>query len=362
MDERPHTENWLTAADCARRIGLSVRALRVYEQHGLIAPRRSGKSWRLYGPDDIARLNEVLALKSLGLSLSSIAELLKDRPTDLMRLLEMQQGALRATQERAQRGLATIGAVQSKIAAGLAVSIDDLTKLAKEMNMADVSRDTIAWKRYEQNRPRTEVPVDKALYDTYAGAYRFADRGGYYFVVSRDGHLFTRPVGQMEVEIFPESETEFFVKALPVQVTFIRENDGSVNSLVHHQGGADFKAFRVDPAAANAAEAELENRQRNKIPQPHSEELLRRVIAEHLRGEPNYDAMSPPLAELAREQKDLVRGGLQAAGPLQSLTFRGVGQSGIDVYDARFANNNMEWGIDVGEDGKISALYFRDSP
>ena len=85
MDKRLHTENWLTAADCSRRIGLSVRALRVYEQHGLVTPRRTGKSWRLYGPDDIARLNEVLALKSLGLSLSSIAELLKDRPTDLLR-------------------------------------------------------------------------------------------------------------------------------------------------------------------------------------------------------------------------------------------------------------------------------------
>lgn len=86
MDERPTTETWLTAAECARRIGLSVRALRVYERHGLIAPRRTSKSWRLYGATDITRLNEVLALKSLGLSLSHIAELLQGRPTDLGRL------------------------------------------------------------------------------------------------------------------------------------------------------------------------------------------------------------------------------------------------------------------------------------
>ena len=362
MDERLHTENWLTAADCARRIGLSVRALRVYEQHGLIAPRRTGKSWRLYGPDDLARLNEVLALKSLGLSLSSIAELLKDRPTDLMRLLEMQQEALRGAQERAQRGLATIGAVQSKIAAGISVSIDDLTKLAREINMADVSHDTVAWKRYEQNRPRIEVPVDEALYDDYAGAYRFADRGGYYFVVSRDGHLFTRVIGQQDIEIYPESETQFFMKALPVQVAFIRDPDGSVNNLVHHQGGAEFKAARVDPAAAAAAEAELDRRRREKVPQPHSAEVLGRVIAEYVRGEPDYDAMSPPLAELAREQKDVVKSGLQLAGPLETLKFKGVGQSGVDVYDAVFANATMEWGIEIGDDGKISTLYFRDSP
>ena len=126
MDARAKTEQWLTPADCARRIGLSVRALRIYEEHGLIAPRRTGKSWRLYGPDDIARLNEVLALKSLGLSLARIGELLKGRPPDLGRLLDMQHHALREVQDRAQRGLATIGVLQSKIAAGDTASVDAL--------------------------------------------------------------------------------------------------------------------------------------------------------------------------------------------------------------------------------------------
>src|ERR1700759_867420 len=126
MDDRPNIETWLTTAECARRIGLSVRALRVYERHGLIAPRRTGKSWRLYGAGEIARLNEVLALKSLGLSLARIGELLKGRPTDLGRLLEMQREALQEARQRTERGLATIEAVQAKIAAGAAVSIDDL--------------------------------------------------------------------------------------------------------------------------------------------------------------------------------------------------------------------------------------------
>src|SRR3569833_1575645 len=99
MDARLHAEQWLTAADCARRIGLSVRALRVYEQHGLVAPRRPGKSWRLYGPDNIARLNVVLALKSLCLSLCNIANLLKGQPTDMVRLLAMQQEAQRSVQD-----------------------------------------------------------------------------------------------------------------------------------------------------------------------------------------------------------------------------------------------------------------------
>ena len=362
MDDRPQSETWLTAAECARRIGLSVRALRVYELHGLIAPRRTEKRWRLYGASDIARLNEVLALKSLGLSLSHIAQLLRGQPTDLGRLLDMQRETLREARQRSERGLATIEAVREKLAAGNAATIDDLITLAKESGMADISHDTVAWRRYEQARPRTEVAIDKALYADYAGSYELGDDGTYYFVIARDGHLFTRVIGQQAIEIFPESETQFFMKALPVQVTFVRDADGAVNKLVHHQSGAEIEARRVDPAIAAAADAELERRKRDRIPQPKSEETLRRVIAEHLRGEPDYNAMSPVLAELAREQKDLVVEALKSAGSLKALTFRGVGQSGADVYDARFQDGEMEWGIMTGLDGKITTLYFRDLP
>lgn len=93
MDHRPQDEVWLTAAECARRTGVSVRALRLYERHGLLTPRRTGKQWRLYGAGDIARLNEVLTLKALGLSLSSISSLLKGHPTDLARVLALKNAA-----------------------------------------------------------------------------------------------------------------------------------------------------------------------------------------------------------------------------------------------------------------------------
>ncbi|MCA1444597.1 MerR family transcriptional regulator [Ensifer sp. IC4062] len=47
---------WLTAAECGERLGLTVR--RLYENRGLISPRRTGKNWRLYGAEEFARLNE----------------------------------------------------------------------------------------------------------------------------------------------------------------------------------------------------------------------------------------------------------------------------------------------------------------
>ena len=73
-------DTWLTAAQCAKRVGLTVRALRLYEQTGLIHPRRTDTNWRLYGAREIARLNEILTLKRLGLSLQHIARLLAGQP------------------------------------------------------------------------------------------------------------------------------------------------------------------------------------------------------------------------------------------------------------------------------------------
>ena len=249
MEHRLPQQVWLTAAECARRIGLSVRALRLYERHGLVTPHRTDKQWRLYGAAEIARLNEVLILKALGLSLASISSLLKGHPTDLTRVLALQREALSETRTRAERGLAMIDAVQATMAAAGTVSIDDLMNLARETTMTDSSKDAIAWRRYEQNRPRTEVEIDKALYAAYAGSFQL-ENGPFYVVSHRDGRLFTRVIGQSEIEIFPEAVDHFFMKALPVQVTFVRDAAGKVASLIHHQNGEDTSALPVDPATA----------------------------------------------------------------------------------------------------------------
>jgi DNA-binding transcriptional MerR regulator len=66
----------LSPSETARRFGVSVKALRLYEQRGLLTPLRTEAGWRTYGPDQIARLHQILALKRLGLPLARIAALL----------------------------------------------------------------------------------------------------------------------------------------------------------------------------------------------------------------------------------------------------------------------------------------------
>ncbi len=68
-------ESTYTISDLAREFALTTRAIRFYEDEGLIAPTRQGRA-RVYGERERVRLKLVLRGKRLGLALAEIAELL----------------------------------------------------------------------------------------------------------------------------------------------------------------------------------------------------------------------------------------------------------------------------------------------
>jgi len=59
----------------ARLAGVTVKTLHYYERRGLLAPRRTRAGYRRYTLRDLARLERIIALKSLGLPLKDIARL-----------------------------------------------------------------------------------------------------------------------------------------------------------------------------------------------------------------------------------------------------------------------------------------------
>ena len=72
--------HFLTIREVREELGVTLRALRFYEAQGLIAPTR--KSWhRFYHTTDVERLRAIMRLKSLGLSLREIREVLQS-PAD----------------------------------------------------------------------------------------------------------------------------------------------------------------------------------------------------------------------------------------------------------------------------------------
>ena len=124
----------LSPAETARHFALSIKALRLYESRGLLKPLRTEAGWRVYGPDQIARLHQIIALKRLGLSLAKIGEIL-GRADALGPVLALQEEVLEREGARLTRALALVRAARAKLGSGQALSIDDLANLTKETVM-----------------------------------------------------------------------------------------------------------------------------------------------------------------------------------------------------------------------------------
>ena len=74
MPPRADSPNY-TISDLAREFALTTRAIRFYEDEGLLAPRRNGQR-RVYGERERVRIKLILRGKRLGLALAEIRELL----------------------------------------------------------------------------------------------------------------------------------------------------------------------------------------------------------------------------------------------------------------------------------------------
>jgi len=156
----------MTAAECARRTGLTVRALRVYERRGLIKPARSAKGWRVYGPDELIRLNTVVALKDFGLTLAQIRKAFGASPPALAQILDMQLKAWSARQLAAQHAIGAIHAALGRLQSDTPLTVDELCELLRNADMSNlqaITRELInenitpeqerTWMTYWSQRP-----------------------------------------------------------------------------------------------------------------------------------------------------------------------------------------------------------------
>jgi CubicO group peptidase (beta-lactamase class C family) len=106
---------------------------------------------------------------------------------------------------------------------------------------------------YERPLARKVAAIDPRIYDAYAGRYQLEPKVIATIARERD-HLMIELTDQPRIEMFPESETVFFLKIADATITFLKDEKGKVNALVIHQGGRDVKAKRLEaesPARAN---------------------------------------------------------------------------------------------------------------
>ena len=86
-----------TITELSREFSVTARAIRFYEDKGLIAPQRNGQQ-RVFSPRDRARLKLILQGKRVGFSLSEIGEML-----DLYDLGDRRETQLRHTRQKFER-------------------------------------------------------------------------------------------------------------------------------------------------------------------------------------------------------------------------------------------------------------------
>jgi uncharacterized protein len=97
----------------------------------------------------------------------------------------------------------------------------------------------------QQPKP-AEVKIDPAKFDDYVGQYMFPDNPDVVFSFFREGEKFyVQPTNQGRLEIFPASETKFFLKQIDADTTFIRDAQGKVTSILWRQYGRERTARKT---------------------------------------------------------------------------------------------------------------------
>jgi DNA-binding transcriptional MerR regulator len=120
---------FLNPSAAAQRLGVSAKALRLYEQHGLITPGRTAAGWRVYGPDEMTRAAEIVTLRALGLSLRQIARVLGDDPRGLEPALAAHQATLESRIRQLAGAIEKVRELRAGLARGKAPTAKELAHL-----------------------------------------------------------------------------------------------------------------------------------------------------------------------------------------------------------------------------------------
>jgi hypothetical protein len=106
---------------------------------------------------------------------------------------------------------------------------------------------------YVAEKPKQLARIDPQLFDTYAGKYDLGNNRLY--IVTREAN---RYFGQMpngwKGEMFPASETKFFIPEAEAQILFVKDEKGEVVELLREQSGYVTHCKKVKDGAAGSGQ------------------------------------------------------------------------------------------------------------
>lgn len=89
---------------------------------------------------------------------------------------------------------------------------------------------------------KKEITVPEKVLKTYAGEYQQEER--ILEIELKDGGLWGAPQGQNKRQLFAESTTKFYLKDLPIQLTFQKDKKGIVTGLQMQQGDGPIRDMK----------------------------------------------------------------------------------------------------------------------
>jgi D-alanyl-D-alanine-carboxypeptidase/D-alanyl-D-alanine-endopeptidase len=94
-------------------------------------------------------------------------------------------------------------------------------------------------------KEHNQIVVAPKIFDGYVGRYQLAPN--FILTISREGdRFFTQATGQPKIEIFAETEREYFLKVVDAQISFVIDGSGHATELILHQGGLYQRAKRIE--------------------------------------------------------------------------------------------------------------------
>lgn len=131
--------NW-KVGELAKLTGLTIRTLRYYDQIGLYSPSDySQGGYRLYNESDLSRLQQILALKDLGLSLEEIKTVLDNEAYNPTEMISLQINRLKENIRIQQKLLKELQNISSLMQVNKPVTVKDFTKLLSMMKKSHQS-------------------------------------------------------------------------------------------------------------------------------------------------------------------------------------------------------------------------------
>lgn len=125
----------LKVGEVAKQAGVSVRTLHHYDSIDLVKPSDASESGhRLYNARDIERLQQVISLKSMGMSLTDIATFLKTKDASLENTLKLQEKLVERKILNLQNLHRLLQYLLTRIQQSNSTTTEDLLRLMKEMN------------------------------------------------------------------------------------------------------------------------------------------------------------------------------------------------------------------------------------